>query len=86
MNFKCLKDHIEMTTQYKSMNILKINDVYELKVAKYILYNLYIFVVKKDFLKTSTCPLNQLINSTIIKQDLSQIRTIIYQDSNTTTY
>ena len=36
MNFKCLKDHVEMTTLYKSMNILKISDIYELEKAKFI--------------------------------------------------
>ena len=36
MNFKCLKDHVEMTTLYKPMNILIINDNYELEVAKFI--------------------------------------------------
>ena len=36
INFKCLKDHVEMTTLYKSINILKISDIYELQVAKFI--------------------------------------------------
>ena len=36
INFKCLKDHVKMTTLYKSMNILKISDIYELEVAKFI--------------------------------------------------
>ena len=36
INFTCLKDHVEMTTLYKSMNILKISDIYELEVAKFI--------------------------------------------------
>ena len=36
MNFKCLKDHVQMTTLYKSMNLLKISDIYELEVAKFI--------------------------------------------------
>ena len=35
INFKCLKDHVEMTTLYKLMNILKISDIYELEVAKF---------------------------------------------------
>ena len=51
MNFKCLKDHVEMSTLYKPMNILIINDNYELEVAKFIhSYN------QKRFPKTS-CPL-----------------------------
>ena len=36
MNFKCLKDHVEMTTLYKSRNILKISYIYELDAAKFI--------------------------------------------------
>ena len=36
INFKCLKHHVEMTTSYKSMNIFKISDIYELEVAKFI--------------------------------------------------
>ena len=36
MNFKCLKDYVEMTTLYKSKNILKISYIYELEVAKFI--------------------------------------------------
>ena len=36
MNFKCLKDHIKMTPLYKSTNISKINDIYKLKVAKFV--------------------------------------------------
>ena len=36
MNFKYLKDHVEMTTLYKSMNMIKMNDIYKLEVAKFI--------------------------------------------------
>ena len=41
MNLKYLKDHVEMTTLYKSMHILKINDIYELEYQ-----NLYILTIK----------------------------------------
>ena len=55
------------------MNILKISDIYELEVAKFIhSYN------QKRF-PENTRPLNQLINSIIIKQNLSQMRTISYK-------
>ena len=35
MNFKQLKDKVQMCTLYKSMNILLINDIFELEVAKF---------------------------------------------------
>ena len=36
INFKCLKDCVKMTTLNKLMNILKINNIYKLEVAKFI--------------------------------------------------
>ena len=36
MYFKCVNDRAEMTTPYKLMNILNINDIYKLEVAKFI--------------------------------------------------
>ena len=59
-----MKDRVKMKTLYKS--ILKINDIYELKVAKFIY-----FYNQKRLPKILTCPLNQLVNSTAIQQDLS---------------
>ena len=60
MNFKCLKDHVEMTTLYKSRNILKISYIYELEVAKFIhSYNQKRF--PKNF-NMSFKPTNQFYN------------------------
>ena len=36
INFKHLNDRVKMCTLYKSMNILLINDVYELETAKFV--------------------------------------------------
>ena len=33
--FKCLKDSINMSSLFKSMNILKIKDIYKLEMAKF---------------------------------------------------
>ena len=36
MDFKCLKDYINMSSLFKSINILKIKDIYELEMATFI--------------------------------------------------
>ena len=38
INFKQVNDKINMCTLYKFMNILLINDIYELKIAKFMYY------------------------------------------------
>ena len=35
IDYKCLKDRIKMNSLFKSMNILKIKDIYELEMAKF---------------------------------------------------
>ena len=35
MNFKFVKDRVDMSLLYKSMKILKLNDIYELEIAKF---------------------------------------------------
>ena len=36
MNFKCLKDRVKKTTPYKLMTILKVDDIHELEVEKFV--------------------------------------------------
>ena len=36
MNFKFVKDRVNMYLLYKSIKILKVKDIYELKIAKFI--------------------------------------------------
>ena len=35
INFKCLQDRVNMSEQYILANVLKINDIFEIKVAKF---------------------------------------------------
>ena len=35
MSFKCLKDHVYLNPLFKSWNLLKINEIYELEIAKF---------------------------------------------------
>ena len=35
MNFKCLRDHVQLNPLFKSWNLLKINEIYELEIAKF---------------------------------------------------
>ena len=35
MNFKCLRDHVQLNLLFKSWNLLKINEIYELEIAKF---------------------------------------------------
>ena len=35
ISFQCLKDHVNMKVLYKSMNILQVNKIYELELAKF---------------------------------------------------
>ena len=35
MSFKCIKDHVQLNPLFKSWNILKINEIYQLETAKF---------------------------------------------------
>ena len=35
MNFKLVSDRVKMSSYYKTMNLLLINDIYELEIAKF---------------------------------------------------
>ena len=35
MDFKCLKDCINMSSLFKSTNLLQIKDIYELEIARF---------------------------------------------------
>ena len=35
INFKCLSDCIKVNTYYRSMNLLKVDDIYQLEMAKF---------------------------------------------------
>ena len=35
INFKCLKDHVKISTLYKDMKILQVKDIFEIEVAKF---------------------------------------------------
>ena len=48
MNFKQLKDKVQMCTLYKSMNILLINDIFELEVAKF-MHSFYHCMLPENF-------------------------------------
>ena len=48
MNFKHLPDRVKMCTLYKSMNILLINDVYELETAKF-MHSFYHRMLPENF-------------------------------------
>ena len=48
LNFKLLNDRVNMCTLSKSMNILFINDIYELEIAKF-MYSFYHRMLPKNF-------------------------------------
>ena len=48
MNFKQLKDKVQMCTLYKSMNILLINDIFELEVARF-MHSFYHRMLPENF-------------------------------------
>ena len=48
MDFKCLKDCINISFLFKPMNILKIKDIYELEMDKFI-YSYYQYKLSENF-------------------------------------
>ena len=64
MNFKFVKDKAKMCTMFKSMKILKVKDIFELEIAKFIA-----LIITPCYLKISTIILNMLANFMITKRD-----------------
>ena len=48
MNFKFVKDKVKVCTLFKSMNILKVKDIFELEIAKF-MYSDYHSMLHKNF-------------------------------------
>ena len=64
MNFKFVKDKAKMCILFKSMKTLKVKDIFELEIAKF-MYSYYY----PSYLKILTIILYMLANFMIIKQD-----------------
>ena len=71
MNFKRLRDRVQMCTLYKSMNILLINDVYELETAKF-MRSFYHRMLPEN--------LNQVMHNILITLDPSLQMVIIWKE------
>ena len=48
MNFKFVKDKAKMCTPFKSMKILKVKDIFELEIAKF-MYSYYHSMLPENF-------------------------------------
>ena len=48
MNFKRLNDRVKMCTQYETMNILKVKNIYELEIAKF-MHSFYHGLLPENF-------------------------------------
>ena len=75
MNFKCLRDHVQLNPLFKSWNLLKINEIYELEIAKFMhLYD------NKHLPESFDHSLNLLAIIFLTQPDPYPIKTIIKKD------